>query len=653
MPSFSKYEPYPKGTKDLLNELGPDRFSEWLKAERKIHFTDTTMRDAHQSLLATRMRTLDMLKVAEGYAKNHPEIFSMEVWGGATFDVCLRFLYENPWERLIKLRKAMPNVLLQMLIRGSNGVGYTAYPDNLIEKFVIKSYESGIDIFRIFDSLNWMKSIAPCIEFVRKNTKGLAEGAICYTGDILDPKKTKYNLSYYLKLAKEIENAGAHILAIKDMAGLLKPYAATELITALKSEVKIPIHLHTHDTSSVQAATYLKAIEAGVDVVDVALGGMSGLTSQPNFNSLLEVLRFTEREHEMDREKLAEYSNYWETVRKYYYTYESGLKSGAGEVYQHEIPGGQYSNLKGQAAALGLEEKFPEVTKMYAEVNALFGDIIKVTPSSKVVGDMSQYLISNHLTVQDVLDKGDSLSFPESVKSFFRGDLGQPVGGFSQKLQKIILKDEKPYLNRPNAHLAPIDFVAEFDAFKQKFSNGMGRVLEFTDFLSFKLYPKVFADAYEHHLKYGNVMNIPTKNFLYGMEVGEEIMIELDKGKNVLISLMHKGEADAQGMVSLYFKINGQFRNIQVQDRSIQTTKIENLKADPQKEKEIGSPLQGMLSNVLVEKGEVVEKDQALFTIEAMKMETTITSAVAGIVEKIQLNKGALVNSEDLILVIQ
>uniref|UniRef100_UPI003593F671 pyruvate carboxylase n=1 Tax=Pricia sp. TaxID=2268138 RepID=UPI003593F671 len=486
VPTFPKMEGYPKGTKDRLTELGPEKFAEWLKQEKKVHFTDTTMRDAHQSLLATRMRTDDMLKVAEGYAKNHPEIFSMEVWGGATFDVCLRFLHENPWERLALLRKAMPNLLLQMLIRGSNGVGYTAYPDNLIEKFVEESWNTGVDVFRIFDSLNWMKSIAPCIEYVRKNTGGLAEGSLCYTGDILNPSKTKYDLKYYLQLAKDIENAGAHILGVKDMAGLLKPDAAYELITALKSEIDIPIHLHTHDTSSIQSATYLKAVEAGVDVIDVALGGLSGLTSQPNFNSVVEMLRFHERENAMDTEKLAEYSNYWETVRNYYYTFESGLKSGTGEVYDHEIPGGQYSNLKGQAIALGLEDRFTQVTKMYAKVNAMFGDIIKVTPSSKVVGDMAQYMVSNDLSVEDVMEKGGDISFPESVKSFFRGDLGQPVGGFPKKLQKIILKGEKPYTDRPNAHLDAIDFEKELKAFKRKFKKGMGRELEMTDLLSYK-----------------------------------------------------------------------------------------------------------------------------------------------------------------------
>ena len=455
------------------------------------------------------------------------------------------------------------------------------------------------------------------------------------------------------QLAKDIENAGAHILGVKDMAGLLKPNAAYELIKALKSEINIPIHLHTHDTSSVQTATYLKAVEAGVDVVDVALGGLSGLTSQPNFNSVLEMLRFHKRENTMDTEKLAEYSNYWETVRNYYYTFESGLKSGTGEVYDHEIPGGQYSNLKGQAIALGLEDKFPEVTDMYGKVNQMFGDIVKVTPSSKVVGDMAQYMISNSLTVEDVLEKGSEISFPESVKSFFRGDLGQPVGGFPEKLQKLVLKDEKPYTTRPNAHLEPIDFEKEFKSFKRKFKKGMGRQLEMTDFLSYKLYPKVFTQAYNNHVKFGNVVNIPTKNFFYGMDVGEEIMVELDKGKNVLISLMLKGEPDEAGNVSIFFKINGQLRNVIIKDRSIKVEKIENVKADTDNDKQIGAPLQGLLSNVLVKKGQEVKPNQPLFIIEAMKMETTVTATLEGTVDKIQLEGGSLVNSNDLVLVLK
>ena len=650
VPKFDINAAYPKGTKDLLTELGPDKFSQWLKNEKKVHFTDTTMRDAHQSLLATRMRTFDMLKVAEGYAKNNPDIFSMEVWGGATFDVCMRFLQENPWERLRLLRKAMPNVLLQMLIRGSNGVGYTAYSDNLIEKFVEQSWENGVDIFRIFDSLNWMKSIAPCIEHVRNRTNGLAEGSICYTGDILDPKNTKYNLKYYTTLAKDIENAGAHILAIKDMAGLLKPYAAFELISALKQEVNIPIHLHTHDTSAIQSATYLKAIEAGVDVVDVALGGLSGLTSQPNFNSVVEMMKFNERESNLNVDSLNEYSNYWETVREYYYPFESGLKAGSGEVFKHEIPGGQYSNLKPQAQALGLEDRFHEITKMYGDVNLLFGDIIKVTPSSKVVGDMAQYLVSNNLTIQDVLERGDTISFPQSVINFFKGDLGQPVGGFPKDLQKLILKGQKPYTDRPNAHIEPLDIDKEYKEFRKIFEKDLSRPIDITDFLSYKLYPKVFTDAFNKHLKYDSLINLPTKNFFYGMERGEEIAIELEKGKTILITLDSVGKPNKDGLVTVYFKVNGQGRSVQIKDESIKIDKVEHVKAEKDNNKHIGAPLQGMLSTILVKKGEKVSKNQPLFIIEAMKMETTITAIEDSTIKQLVLKPGIMVNSEDLVI---
>ena len=650
IPEWDIYSKHPKGTKDLLTKLGPEKFSEWLKNEKQIHYTDTTMRDAHQSLLATRMRTIDMLKVAEGYAKNNPGIFSLEVWGGATFDVCMRFLHENPWGRLALLRKAMPNILLQMLLRGSNGVGYKAYPDNLIESFVEKSWETGVDIFRIFDSLNWMQSIGPAIGHVRKKTKGLAEGAISYTGDLLDVSNKKYNLDYYLQLAKDIENAGAHILAIKDMAGLLKPYAASELITALKSEIKIPIHLHTHDTSSIQAATYLKAVEAGVDVIDVALGGLSGLTSQPNFNSIVEMLKYHERNNPLNIQSLNAYSNYWETVRDFYYPFESGLKSGTGEVYQHEIPGGQYSNLKPQAESLGLSNRFHEITKTYTDVNHLFGNLIKVTPSSKVVGDMALYLVSNNLTVKDVMEKGETISFPESVKSFFKGDLGQPVGGFPKKLQKIILKNEKPYTNRPNAHLEPVDFDKEFIHFKRKYQKGRPHKLNFTEFLSYKLYPKVWDDAHHHYLEYGNITRIPTQNFFYGLKEGEEIMIQLDEGKVINIELLSINKPNKEGYRTVFFKVNGQSRNIQVLDESLNIEIHENEKIQLGNDEQIGAPLQGLLSKIFVKKGQKVKQNDPLFVIEAMKMETTITAPKNLSIQQIHLKAGEIVNTDDLIL---
>jgi pyruvate carboxylase len=646
VPVADTTSPPAPGTKDLLTQLGPDQFSQWLRNEKKIHYTDTTMRDAHQSLLATRMRTTDMLKVAKGFAAAFPQTFSMEVWGGATFDVCMRFLNEDPWQRLEALRAAMPNLLLQMLIRGCNGVGYAAYPDNLIESFVEKSWEKGVDIFRIFDSLNWMENMAPCIDMVRKKTGGLAEGSLCYTGDILDPKRTKYSLEYYLRLAKDLENAGAHILAIKDMSGLLKPYAAKVLIEALKDTVKLPLHLHTHDTSSLQPATYLMAIEAGVNVVDCAIGSLSGLTSQPNFNSIIEMMRFHERENPYDTKMLARYSNYWEVVRAYYYPFESGLMASTAEVFHHEIPGGQYSNLKPQAVALGLGDKFEEIKETFAIVNAMFGDIVKVTPSSKVVGDMAQFMVANGLSEQDIMEKGQNISFPESVQQFFMGDIGQPEGGFPDHLQHIILKDRQPFTDRPNKHLPPVDFDKELQAFKEKF----GADLRYTDFLSYKFYPKVFEDYIAFYRKYGDVSVIPTPLFLYGMKTGHDVTIEIAKGKTLLIRLVSIGPVDDNGTRTVFFRLNGQTRNVEVRDRSVKVERRENKKTDKSNEKQIGAPLQGMLSKLLVAKNDKVKKNQQLFIIEAMKMETIITAPADGEIGNIELPGGTLVNTGDLVI---
>lgn len=646
IPHFDSRTPFPKGTKDRLTEMGPEALCTWLRNDPQIHYTDTTLRDGHQSLLATRMRTRDMLKVAAAFAQAHPQTFSMEVWGGATFDVCLRFLREDPWKRLEQLRKAVPNIMLQMLIRGMNGVGYAAYPDNLIEKFVEKSWEKGVDIFRIFDSLNWMENIAPCIEMVRKRTGGIAEGTLCYTGDIMDPKRTKYNLDYYVRMAKDLENAGAHILGIKDMSGLLKPYAAKELIGALKDAVKIPLHLHTHDTSSLQPATYLMAVDAGVNVIDCALGAMSGLTSQPNFNSVVEMMRFHKREQPYDIRSLNEFSTYWEDARAYYYPFESGMKSSSAEVFQHEIPGGQYSNLKPQAIALGLGNKFEAIKKTFADVNDLFGDIVKVTPSSKVVGDMAQFLVANDLTTADVLTKGDTISFPESVQQFFMGEIGQPEGGFPKKVQAIILKDKVPFTDRPGKKIAPIDFDKDFADFRKTF----GEDLKETDFLSYQFYPKVFEETLKFWRLYGDVSVVPTPIFFYGMKPGEDTTIEIDRGKTLLIRLLSIGPVDDKGNRNIYFKLNGQTRAIEIHDKSVKVTRIENRKADKAKESEIGAPLQGMLSKLLVKKEEKVAKNQPLFVIEAMKMETTITAHAAGTVQQILLNSGALVNTGDLIM---
>ncbi len=650
VPSYDVYSGFPKGSKNRLDELGPDAFIKWIKQTKHILYTDTTLRDAHQSLLATRMRTYDMLKVVESYAKHHPEIFSLEVWGGATFDVCLRFLHENPWSRLTEIRKRVPNILLQMLLRGSNAVGYSSYPDNLIEKFIEVSFEKGIDVFRIFDSQNWMRNMETSIQTVRNKTKGIAQVCICYTGDVLDLKKTKYNLEYYITKAKEVENAGAHMIAIKDMAGLLKPYAAQILIEALKDAVNIPIQLHTHDTSSLQTATYLKAIEANVDVVDVALGGLSGLTSQPNFNAVVEMMKFHPRAQKINTQSLQKFSNYFEKTRAYYSPFESGLKASTAEVFTHEIPGGQYSNLKPQAKALGLEDRFEEIKEKYAQVNHLFGDVIKVTPSSKVVGDMAQFLVTNNIDTNAVLEKGDVLSFPESVQAFFRGDLGQPEGGFPKALQRIILKDQKPYTEKPNDHLPAIDFDAEFDRFKTQFQKGFSRTLELSDFLSYKLYPKVWQQAFEKHSLFGDISKIPTQNFFYGMQPMEETIIEIAEGKTIIVKLLSIGPVDANGMRMVFFKVNGQTRNVLVKDQNSRVEKIENVKADKHNAGHIAAPLQGLLSQTFVKKGDQIKKNQPLAVIEAMKMETTITAPFDGLVSKLHLKKGAMIQAEDLIL---
>ena len=645
VPLYDHHSEIPKGSKDLLNELGPEKFAEHIKSQSNIYYTDTTLRDAHQSLLATRVRTVDMLAVAEGLAKNQSDLFSLEMWGGATFDVSLRFLHECPWERLQLLRKAVPNILLQMLFRGSNAVGYKAYPNNLIEKFIVKAWENGMDVFRIFDSLNNYEGMERSIQIVRQETGGIAEGTICYTGDVLRKEPGyKYNLNYYLDLARRLEDGGAHMLCIKDMAGLLKPYAAEVLIPALKETVDIPLHLHTHDTSSIQAATLMKAIEAGVDVVDGAMASMSGLTSQPNLNSIVAMMQGHERENPVYLKNLNEYSNYWEDVREFYYPFESGLKAGTAEVYDHEIPGGQYSNLRPQAIALGLEHKFETIKENYATVNRMFGDIVKVTPSSKVVGDMAMYMTANGLTEEDVMRQGASLSFPDSVIDLFVGHLGLPEEGLPEKLGKLILKDQKQLEGSPNDALEPMDFDSEFAAFLEEFDPYLSEL----DFLSFKMYPDVFRNYYEHQKEYGEVQYLPTPAFFYGLRQDEEILVKLDKGKSIDVRLLYRSEADEHGMCRVTFELNGQVRSVQVRDNNSSPTIQRNPKAV--EDYQIGSPLQGKLANILVEKGQKVSRETPLFVIEAMKMETTVTAPFEGTVRALSLPPMTLVEQDDLVI---
>lgn len=645
MPDFDRHSAHTAGTKNLLDQMGPDAFSKWIREQNQIFYTDTTFRDAHQSLLATRVRTIDMLNVAESYSKSFPEIFSMEIWGGATFDVCLRFLKEDPWLRLKLLRESMPNVLTQMLIRASNAVGYKAYPDNLVEKFIEKSWETGVDIFRIFDSLNWADQLEISTKAVRERTNGLAEVCICYTGDIMNPEKhPKYDLQYYLDLARRVEDMGAHILAIKDMAGLLKPAAAELLIKELRKSIDIPIHLHTHDTAGVQVATYMKAIDAGVDIVDVAIDSMSGLTSQPNFNSLVAIMDKHPRECKLDLNKLNEFSNYWEDVRTWYHPFESGLKAGSAQLYDHEIPGGQYSNLRPQARGLGIEDKFDLIKENYSVANELMGDIVKVTPSSKVVGDLAMFMTTNGYSREDILNKGEDISFPDTVIGFFKGEIGQPTGGFPEKMRKLVLKNEVGFSDLPNSHLEPVDFDKEFIDFQKEF----GTDRSFLDFLSYLLYPKVYKDYHEFNLTYGEVWRISTGAFFFGMKQNEEILVEIGAGKTIIIRFLNITAPDEHGMRQVYFKLNGQNRFVDVTDESLSIDIKANMKVSDKGD--IGAPLQGKLIEVMVSNGDKVSKNDPLFIIEAMKMESTVVAPFDGEVNHVELARDTMVKQDDLVL---
>ena len=645
VPHVDRLAEYPRGSKNKLDEMGPEAFCGWIRQQKNILYTDTTLRDAHQSLLATRVRTLDMLAVAESFAKANPQVFSLEMWGGATFDVSMRFLRECPWQRLQQLRRAVPNILFQMLFRGSNAVGYKAYPDNVIEKFIEKSWENGIDVFRIFDSLNWIEGMKRSIQVVRERTGGIAEATICYTGDVLNPDPGyRYNLQYYLDMARRLEDEGAHMLALKDMAGLLKPYAAEMLIPALRSAVDIPIHLHTHDTSSMQSATLLKAIEADVDIVDVCLSSMSGLTSQVNMNSLIAVMQGHEREQPFDLASLNEHANYWEAVREYYYPFESGLKAGTAEVYEHEIPGGQYSNLRPQAIALGLEHRFEQIKKNYATVNHMFGDIVKVTPSSKVVGDMALFMTANGLDEKDVMAQGGTLAFPDSVIDLFSGKLGQTEDGFPAALSAMVLKGKKPLAGPPGAALDPVDFEADFIAFKEEFDADLTEL----DFLSYEMYPDVFRGFYDHQKEFGEVHYLPTQTFFYGLGQGDEILVKLQRGKTIVIRFIYRSHTDENGFCRVTFDLNGQARSVQVRDETVVPKTAANRKAVERNE--IGSPLMGRLATVLVAPGDVVDKDTPIFVIEAMKMETTITAPFKSTIKTVHLQPGELVGQGDLII---
>ena len=637
------------GTKQLLDEKGPSGVADWVKAQDDVLITDTTFRDAHQSLLATRVRTKDMLNIASKTAEVFKDSFSLEMWGGATFDVAYNFLKENPWERLEKLRKAIPNVLFQMLLRASNAVGYKNYPDNVIQKFVDESAKAGVDVFRIFDSLNWVDQMKVANEAVQKAGK-ISEGTICYTGDILNPERSNvFTLDYYVKLAKELEREGFHILAIKDMAGLLKPRAAYELVGELKAAVNLPIHLHTHDTSGNGLLIYKQAIDAGVDIIDTAIASMSGLTSQPSVNSLYYALDGFKRNMRTDIQGLEELSHYWSTVRPYYVDFESDIKSPNTEIYQHEMPGGQYSNLSQQAKSLGLGERFNEVKDMYRRVNFLFGDIVKVTPSSKVVGDMALYMVQNDLDEQSIIEQGYKLDFPESVVSYFKGEIGQPVNGFNKQLQDIILKGQQPLTERPGEYLKPVDFDEIREQLQDK---NYGEVTE-QDIISYVLYPKVFDQFIQTRQQYGNLSLLDTSTFFFGMRNGETVEIEIENGKRLIIKLETISEADENGNRTIYYVMNGQARRITIKDENIKTNANVKPKADKTNPNHIGAQMPGSVTEVKVSVGDEVKVNQPLLITEAMKMETTIQAPFNGVIKKVTVGNGDAIATGDLLIEIE
>jgi pyruvate carboxylase len=648
LPATAGIAPQP-GTRQLLQKLGAKKFAAWARKEKRLLMTDTTYRDAHQSLLATRVRTHDLLATAGAIAQRAPNLFSMEMWGGATFDTSLRFLHEDPWQRLRALRERIPNICFQMLLRGANAVGYASYPDNVIQAFVREAFAQGIDIFRIFDSLNSVDNMRVAIDATLE-TGGVCEAAICYTGDILDTSRPKYSLKYYVTLGKQLEKLGAHFLGIKDMAGLCKPYAALELVKHLREEIALPVHFHTHDTSGLNAASVLMASDAGVDVADAAVASMSGGTSQPNLNAIVEALRNTPRDTQLNIELFNECSDYWETVRGYYLAFDSGPKSGSARLYQHEIPGGQYTNLREQATGMGLGNRWREAEKMYAEVNRLFGDIVKVTPSSKVVGDMTLFLMAKEMQPSDILKLGEKhdISLPNSVVEMFSGVLGVPPGGWPTRLQKIILRGAAPLKGRPSDNLPAVDFAEEQKVLEKK----TGHAIAQDDLLSYLLYPEVFLKYDKFRQTYADVSVLPTPAFFYGLKSGEEITVEIASGKSLIIKFLTISEPHPDGTRTLFFELNGQPREVNVRDRALRVTERAHPKADPADPGQIGAPTAGVIGLITVQANQAVERGAKLLTLEAMKMQSNIYAPIAGRITKLLVTSGQHVEAKDLLVAI-
>ena len=636
----------PYGTRNLLDEKGPQAVADWMAAQKQLLLTDTTMRDGHQSLLATRMRSIDMIRVAPTYASEMSNLFSVECWGGATFDVAYRFLQECPWQRLRDIREAMPNVMTQMLLRSANGVGYTNYPDNVVQEFVRQAAETGVDVFRVFDSLNWTENMRVAMDAVIEANK-VCEGTICYTGDVLNADRAKYDLKYYVQMGKELKAAGAHVLGLKDMAGLLKPASARVLVKALKEEVGLPIHFHTHDTAGIACATILAASEAGVDAVDCAMDALSGNTSQATLGTVVESLRHTDRDTGLNMDSVRRISDYWEQVRAQYAAFETGQQAPSSEVYLHEMPGGQFTNLKAQARSMGLEERWPEVANTYANVNQMFGDIVKVTPSSKVVGDMALMMVSQGLSCEEVENPETDVSFPESVVDMMRGNLGQPPGGFPAGIVAKVLKGDEPNVERPGKSLPPVDLEQE----RVKLSELLdGREIDDEDLNGYLMYPKVFLDYMGRHRMFGPVRTLPTRTFFYGMESREEISAEIDPGKTLEIRLQAVGETLDDGNVKVFFELNGQPRVIRVPNRSVKAATAARPKADSSNEDHIGAPMPGVVASVAASVGQKVAQGDLLLTIEAMKMETGIHAERSAVIKAIHVSAGAQIDAKDLLI---
>lgn len=645
IPQTDSSAPLPKGTRDKLKELGVEKFCAWVRDQRPLLWTDTTMRDAHQSLLATRVRTYDLLAIADAYARHGAGLFSLEMWGGATFDTSMRFLKESPWQRLEQLRELIPNILFQMLLRASSAMGYSNYPDNVVRECVREAAAAGIDVFRIFDALNWTPNMRVAMEAVRESG-AICEAAICYTGDILDPRRTKYQLDYYVKLAEELKGLGADILAIKDMAGLCKPHAAARLVKALRDATGLPIHFHTHDTGGVQAAAILNAAEAGLDIADAAIASMSGGTSQPNLNTLVEALRNTPRQASLDGDALDAVSEYWREAREFYAAFESPVLAAGSDLYQHQMPGGQYTNLFQQAQALGLSSRWPEVCRLYADVNQLFGDIVKVTPTSKAVGDMALFLVANDLTCTDLMQGDRELALPRSVLDLLSGRMGQVEGGFPRDVRDRILRGEKPLAGRPGETLPPADLIAT----RATISPMVEGHPTGQEVVSYLMYPQVFEQFTEHQRQFADVSVLPTPVFFHGMAAGEEIAVDIEPGKTLIIKFLTVGDSHHDGTRTVFFELNGQPREVTVADHSLQSDIVERLKADPKNPKQIGAGMPGLVVVVAVQSGEKIVAGQKLMTLEAMKMETTILAEADGKVAEIHVVAGTQVEAGDLLI---